>query len=139
VVDLLLTLAVALVLGLIVFGVVAFTLGKTAGLEPASPDAAPFDLPADSAVTPADLGAVRFDVVARGYRMDEVDTVLERLTYDLGVRDEEIRALRAELRDSRAAEREPLDSRAAELEPLDSRAAERELREDDATIDERHG
>jgi DivIVA domain-containing protein len=109
VVDLLLTLVVALVLGSILFGAVAFTLGKTSGLEPASPDAAPYDLPADSPVTSADLDAVRFDVVARGYRMDQVDTVLERLTYALGVRDDEIRALRAELRDSRPAVPESQD------------------------------
>jgi DivIVA domain-containing protein len=108
--DLLLTLAVALVLGLIVFGVVAFTLGKAPGLDPASPDAAPYDLPQDAAVTPADVGAVRFDVVLRGYRMDQVDAVLERLAYDLGVRDEEIRALREDLRQTRDPERAEADA-----------------------------
>jgi DivIVA domain-containing protein len=96
--DLLLTLAVALVLGLIVFGAVAFTLGKAPGLDPVSPDAAPYDLPQDAEVTPEDITRVRFDVVLRGYRMDQVDAVLERLSYDLGIRDEEIRALRDELR-----------------------------------------
>jgi DivIVA domain-containing protein len=100
--DLLLTLAVALVIGLIVFGAVAFTLGKATGLAPVDPDAAPHELPPDAAVKPADVEAVRFDVVLRGYRMDQVDTVLERLTYDLGVRDDEIRALREELRASRS-------------------------------------
>jgi DivIVA domain-containing protein len=109
----LLTLAVALVLGFIVFGAVAFTLGKATGLDPASPDAAPYDLPQDAGVTPADIAAVRFDVVARGYRMDQVDVVLERLAHDLGVRDEEIRALREEVRSLRAA-----DAAEADAEPV---------------------
>jgi DivIVA domain-containing protein len=102
--DLLLTLAVALVIGLVVFGAVAFTLGRATGLEPVSPDAAPHDLPTGATVKPADVDAVRFDVVLRGYRMDQVDSVLERLSYDLGVRDDEIRALREELRAGRAGE-----------------------------------
>jgi DivIVA domain-containing protein len=105
--DLLLTLAVALVLGMIVFGAVAFTLGKAPGLDPASPDAAPYDLPQDAPVSPGDVGAVRFDVVLRGYRMDQVDAVLERLAFDLGVRDEEIRALREEARPARDPDGEP--------------------------------
>jgi DivIVA domain-containing protein len=96
--DLLLTLAVALLLGLVVFGAVAFTLGKATGLDPVSPDAAPYDLPADRAVTPDDVAAVRFDVVLRGYRMDQVDTVLGTLSSALQDRDDELRAVRAELR-----------------------------------------
>ncbi|HEV7824204.1 MAG TPA: DivIVA domain-containing protein [Mycobacteriales bacterium] len=111
--DLLLTLAVALVLGLIVFGAVAFTLGKASGLDPANPDSAPYDLPQDAEVTPADVGAVRFDVVLRGYRMDQVDAVLERLSDDLRVRDETIRALRAEVRDGRVPE--PAESDAEQV------------------------
>jgi DivIVA domain-containing protein len=96
--DLLLTVAVALLLGLVVFGAVAFTLGKATGLDPVSPDAAPCDVPGDGTVTPDDVTAVRFDVVLRGYRMDQVDTVLERLSAALQDRDEELRALRAERR-----------------------------------------
>ena len=34
-------------------------------------------------VTPADIEGVRFDTVVRGYRMDQVDEVLERLESEL--------------------------------------------------------
>jgi DivIVA domain-containing protein len=115
--DLLLTLAVAVVLGLVVFGAVAFTLGKASGLDPASPDAAPHDLPQDGPVEAADLSAVRFDVVPRGYRMDQVDGVLERLGYELRVRDEEIRALRADVRLLHADGGEPTGAHAARPDP----------------------
>jgi DivIVA domain-containing protein len=123
--DLLLTLAVALVLGLIVFGAVAFTLGKASGLDPASPDAAPHDLPQDSPVVAGDLSAVRFDVVPRGYRMDQVDGVLERLGYELLVRDEEIRVLREELVEFELLHQdgeEPTGAHAARPDPADAPA-----------------
>jgi DivIVA domain-containing protein len=117
--DLLLTLAVALVLGLIVFGAAAFTLGRAPGLEPASPDAAPHDLPRHRPMGPGDLGAVRFDVVLRGYRMDQVDAVLERVGDELGMRDAELLALQEELRLLRGEEERPTGAHAARSD-LDS-------------------
>ena len=117
--DLLLTLAVALVLGLIVFGAVAFTLGKASGLDPAAPDAAPHDLPQDVPVSPDELDGVRFDVVLRGYRMDQVDGVLERAVYELRMRDEEIRALREEVRLLDTDSEEPTGAHAARPDPDD--------------------
>jgi DivIVA domain-containing protein len=115
--DLLLTLAVALVLGLIVFGAVAFTLGRASGLEPAAPDAAPHDLPQDRPAAPSDLDAIRFDVVPRGYRMDQVDGVLERAGHELGARDAELLALRQELWLLRADNEHPTGAHAVRPDP----------------------
>lgn len=50
---------------------------------------------------PEDLASLRFDMVPRGYRMSQVDAVLERLVDEVRTRDAEIELLRAE-----AAERE---------------------------------
>ena len=42
-----------------------------------------------------DIDDVRFDTVVRGYRMDQVDDVLERVRAELARRDEELRRLRS--------------------------------------------
>lgn len=47
-------------------------------------------------VTSADIAAVRFDQAFRGYRMSQVDDVLELLGTELADRDAEITRLRAE-------------------------------------------
>ena len=44
-----------------------------------------------------DVDQVRFSVGFRGYRMDEVDDVLDRLGLEIGARDEQIRELREQL------------------------------------------
>lgn len=51
-------------------------------------------LPRDE-LTSADIDAVRFDTVVRGYRMDQVDDVLDRVRAELARRDEELRELRS--------------------------------------------
>lgn len=43
---------------------------------------------------PADLFTARFPIVVRGYRMDQVDSVLQRAAAELAARDDEIAALR---------------------------------------------
>lgn len=57
-------------------------------------------LPSDD-VAPTDLEELRFDAALRGYRMDQVDEVLDRLVGELRRRDEEIAALREDLADAR--------------------------------------
>lgn len=47
-------------------------------------------------LTADDIGSVRFDVVLRGYRMDQVDDVLARLQAELADRDSQIALLRDE-------------------------------------------
>lgn len=49
-------------------------------------------------VTRAELASVRFDRAARGYRMDQVDAVLDRLAEELELRDRRIADLTAERR-----------------------------------------
>lgn len=53
--------------------------------EPTS-DGKPFGLP-ETPLQAADLDGLRFAVVARGYRMDQVDSVLDRISADLTDRD----------------------------------------------------
>lgn len=45
-------------------------------------------------VSVGDLDAVRLDQAVRGYRMDEVDALVERLGEEIALRDDEIRRLR---------------------------------------------
>lgn len=56
-------------------------------------------LPADAA--PADVEKVRFAVGVRGYRMDQVDQVLDELRDQIARKDREIAGLRTELERAR--------------------------------------
>jgi DivIVA domain-containing protein len=107
----LLVVAVALTVGLIVFGITVLVTGDDAGLAPVEPDGRSLPLPADRPLGEPDLTEVRFDTVLRGYRMAQVDTALRRAAYDIGYKDELIRVLRAEvdaLREGRLPEAEVL-------------------------------
>lgn len=48
-------------------------------------------VPADGRLTAVDLRRVRFSTAFRGYRMSEVDTLLDRLSAELEARDRESR------------------------------------------------
>lgn len=61
----------------------------------------PVLLPADAA--PADVNRVRFSLGLRGYRMDQVDQVLDELRDQIAAKDEEVGRLRARLLDSERA------------------------------------
>jgi DivIVA domain-containing protein len=88
-VPLLLLLAALAVLAAI--AVVA--AGTGGGLVPSSPDRAPGgELPPDE-VDPAALEGLRFSLAFRGYRMDEVDAVIDRLATELEIRDGRIAEL----------------------------------------------
>ncbi|MQS06435.1 DivIVA domain-containing protein [Streptomyces alkaliphilus] len=75
------------------------------GLPDAEPDRPHDPLPTDRPVAPADVVAVRLPVAPRGYRMAEVDEVLDRLAAELAERDARIAELRAELRARPVGER----------------------------------
>jgi DivIVA domain-containing protein len=86
------------VLGIGVLAVVAVVAaGRGGGLDPAEPDRPDVALPVDRLVSRPDVDAVRFSVGLRGYRMDEVDDVLDRIAADLESRDARIRQLELEL------------------------------------------
>jgi DivIVA domain-containing protein len=78
----------------LIAGVVAMAAGKVRGGLPEPTSTRPeVDLPAEDIGT-RDVDAIRFSVGFRGYRMDEVDEVLDRLGLELGAREEELRELR---------------------------------------------
>ncbi len=88
------------VIAVVVFGVAAVASGQGGEMAPAYPDRPDTGLP-PGPVGAADLGEVRFAVGLRGYRMDEVDEVLDRVGAELEARDARIADL-----EWRLAERE---------------------------------
>jgi len=100
--------AVVFVLTVLVVGGLLFLggsllLGRGETRPPADPDRSPVELPDGRPVTADDVRGLRVSVTARGYRMTEVDWVLEQLASVIEERDEQIAALRARLDDQRAA------------------------------------
>ncbi|MFC9298552.1 DivIVA domain-containing protein [Streptomyces sp. NPDC057011] len=69
--------------------------GSEAVLPEAAPDRVADGLPETRPVTRADIDALRLPVAPRGYRMAEVDDVLERLAAELAERDARIAQLTA--------------------------------------------
>ncbi len=83
---------------IVVITVIALlAVGKLGELPDVEPDRAPLALPDDRSLTNADVDSVRFSVGARGYRMDEVDEVLDRLSAEVSERDARISELEAQL------------------------------------------
>ena len=100
--DVAVFLSVVTVLGLL--GVVAVLLAAAfvdTRDDPLLPDAPPdrpdLDLP-EGPLQPTDVEQVRFSMALRGYRMDEVDAVLERLAAELAERDRRLAELEARAR-----------------------------------------
>jgi len=72
------------IVAVVLMGIVAIVAtgrgGSMAEVYDDRPDAL---VPADGPLTPADLRAVRFTTAVRGYRMSEVDALLDRLATEL--------------------------------------------------------
>lgn len=83
-----------LLVGGLLFLLGSLLLGRGETQPPAEPDRSPVELPADRPVTGDDVRALRISVTARGYRMTEVDWLLDQLAGALEERDAEIAALR---------------------------------------------
>ena len=66
----------------VVFGLAAVVFGRGEELAPLAPGATPTRLPADE-IDGEDVRELRFQQVVRGYRMAEVDWVLDRLATEL--------------------------------------------------------
>lgn len=81
----------------VVGGVAAVALGRVrGGLEPPTSSLPQLDLPAGP-MRPDDVEEIRFSLGLRGYRMDQVDAVLDRLRGELAQRDQLIEGLRGQL------------------------------------------
>ncbi len=90
------------VLGLVVISGVLFLIGSLVfgrgeELAPAPRDSTPVVLPVDRPPDAADVEALRLSVVLRGYRMVEVDWVLDQLAEALRDRDRKIADLTNQL------------------------------------------
>jgi DivIVA domain-containing protein len=60
-------------------GVAVVAAGRGRGIDAAPDDRPDVTLPAEGRLTASDLRGVRFSLAFRGYRMDEVDALLDRL------------------------------------------------------------
>jgi DivIVA domain-containing protein len=97
-------LVVMVLVAAVVFLLASVLFGRGEEMPGLPPGASPTRLP-ESGVTSQDLRDVRFQQVVRGYKMSEVDWVLQRVGAEL----DELRARVAELetREEEPAEREP--------------------------------
>src|SRR4051794_33594329 len=91
---------VAFVVGVLVVGGLLFLgtsllLGRAETQPPAELDRSPVELPNDRPVTADDIRALRLTVTLRGYRMTEVDWLLDQFALSLEERDVEIARLRS--------------------------------------------
>ncbi|MGY1828754.1 MULTISPECIES: DivIVA domain-containing protein [unclassified Blastococcus] len=111
-----------LLVGGALFLVASLLLGRGETQPPADPDRSPVELPEDRRVVADDVRGLRIAVTARGYRMVEVDWLLDQLAQTLDERDAEIAALRAELA-ARSREEAPTDPGAAPADPERTRDA----------------
>ena len=93
-------LLVAVVVAAALFGIAVVVFGRGEELPPLPPRATPTRLP-EGNIDGADVRELRFPQAVRGYRMDDVDWVLERLADEL---------------DRVGAERDGLSARITELE-----------------------
>ena len=64
-------------------GVAVVAAGRGGSMAPAYDDRADVRVPADAPLTARDLRRVRFSTAFRGYRMSEVDALLDRLAAEL--------------------------------------------------------
>lgn len=87
----------------VVAAVALAVLGEGGALRDAEPDRLDDALPPDRPVGRADLEELRLPVALRGYRMTDVDDVLDRLGAELAERDARIAELEAALAGAQAA------------------------------------
>jgi DivIVA domain-containing protein len=109
---------VFLLLGVaVVVAVALLAVGRLGELPEVEPDRAPLALPDDRLVASEDVDNVRFAVGMRGYRMDEVDDVLDRLAADIAERD--VRIAELESRTYATLPAEPVAAAEASQVPAD--------------------
>ncbi|MGE7436891.1 DivIVA domain-containing protein [Kitasatospora sp. NPDC001175] len=82
-------------MAVVVGGAALVALGGGGGLQEAVPDRITARLPQDRPLSRHDVDEIRLPMALRGYRMDEVDDVLDRLGAELAHRDSRIAELEA--------------------------------------------
>lgn len=83
VLDFLLVFVGLIVVSGVIYGLATFVFGRGEELAPMPPDVAPMLLPEHRRLTGADVRDVRLPVTVRGYRMGEVDELLDRVAEEL--------------------------------------------------------
>jgi DivIVA domain-containing protein len=68
-------------------GIAVVAAGRGTPMAPAYDDRPDATVPRDGDLGPDDLRSVRFSLAFRGYRMSEVDSLLDRLAREMEVRD----------------------------------------------------
>jgi len=104
VLDLLLFLVGVLVVAALLFLGASVLLGRGETQPPADLERSPVELPDARPVTGDDVRALRMTVTLRGYRMTEVDWLLDQFARTLDERDAEIATLTARLHPASADE-----------------------------------
>lgn len=102
VVSALIYLVVVLVVAAVVYLLASMIFGRGEQLEPLPPGATPTALPARSVIG-ADVRALRFQQVFRGYKASEVDWALNRLADELDELRGTVVELENQLHDQRSA------------------------------------
>jgi DivIVA domain-containing protein len=110
-----------LLVGGVLFLGASMLLGRGETQPPAALDQSPVELPDDRPVTGDDVRALRISVSVRGYRMTEVDWLLDQFAVALDRRDDELAVLRARLR---AREEGAVDDGSAESPDAGNEAGE---------------
>ena len=86
-------LVLLLALLAVIAAIAVVAAGRGGSLSPAEPDRSPAGVLPAGDLDPAAVDGLRFGVGLRGYRMDEVDAVMDRLVTELEVRDRRIAEL----------------------------------------------
>jgi DivIVA domain-containing protein len=79
----------AILIVLALGGIAALTASRAGTMPAAYTDRPDAEVPADRPLGADDLRRVRFSMTVRGYRMSEVDALLERLAREASTRDEQ--------------------------------------------------
>jgi DivIVA domain-containing protein len=96
-------LVVMVFVAAVVFLLASVLFGRGEELPPLPPGASPTRLPAGD-ITATDLENVRFQLVLRGYKMSEVDWVLQRLGGEIESLRSRVAELEQQLADKAAAQ-----------------------------------
>ncbi|WP_316526460.1 DivIVA domain-containing protein [Kitasatospora brasiliensis] len=86
---------IVVAMAVVVGGAALVALGGGGSMPEAAPDRLSARLPQDRPLGKADVDELRLPMAVRGYRMDEVDDVLDRLGAELAYRDARIAELEA--------------------------------------------